>query len=145
MQPAGSPQSGYNYQQPGQSNTPIRTSGWEPAGPQKQTPGLVTAISVLTLVGGCTALLASFVWMLGSMCLWIPWVLGVVAGGMGIYQGSRMLSKTTVTPPSRAVSILFLCCILNCDLLTVTMGILTLVFMSNPEVKQYYQEYGVSY
>ena len=113
------------------------------AAPQK--PGKVVAIAILTLVGGIIATmlgLGLFI-SLALTCvglLWLPMYYSFVVGIMAIIKGSKLLGKNDryESPPS-SIAVMQIINIINCDVTNCVLGILTLVFLSDPEVKAYYQ------
>lgn len=117
---------------------------YRPGPPYGGKPGIVTAISVLTLVGGILSTLSALLWAIGSICLWLPWVLELTAGIWGIVHGAKMIGDDRV-PPNRLLAILFILTILDCNVITMTLGILILAFMSSSEVRYYFESRGIIY
>lgn len=109
-----------------------------------QTPGKVTALGVMFLVGGIMSVLVSLSVAMGSMCLWVIWIYELTVGILCIVHGANMLSNKT-TPPSRVLSILMIFCILDCNPVTMVLGILTLIFGGDPEVRSWYAARGIGY
>jgi hypothetical protein len=108
-----------------------------------EKPGKVQAIAVMVLVGGIYAC----IWALGSTllsgfacCLWPGAYYGLVMGIMAIIKGSNLLSdKASRLAPPQGIAVMMLINIINGDLVNLTMGILVLVFLSDPEVKAYFR------
>jgi hypothetical protein len=109
----------------------------------REKPGKVQASAVMILVGGVYAC----VWALGSIllsgfacCLWPGAYYGLVMGMMAIVKGSNLLGDKAyrLTPP-QGIAIMMIVNIINGDLVNVTLGILVLVFLSDPEVKAYFR------
>lgn len=110
----------------------LKQSSFKPLKPQ-----LATVIAVLTLAGGVVSFLMGGLVALSSGCCWLTWVLQIGVGIWAIIHGIQMLQSDNVAP-SMPIAILFCVCILGCDPLTLIAGILILVFMQNPEVKEFY-------
>jgi hypothetical protein len=118
-------------------------------GPQQyggvRKPGKVQAIAILTLIGGILALILGVTWFLALVwtcvgLLWLPMYYSIVVGILAIIKGSKLLGKNDryESPPS-AIAVMQIINIINCDVTNCVLGILTLVFLSDPEVKAYYQ------
>jgi len=135
-----------------------RREEWEDYGDydrprRRQKPGKVQAIAVMTLVGGILATLAS-VGLLGyfglvgvaSMgvglicCLWPGPYYGLVVGVLGIVKGSQLLGDNAHrSAPPTAIAVMQIINVVNGDFVNLTLGILTLVFLSEPEVKRFFR------
>ena len=131
------------YNQPGAFAVlpPLASSAQPNYAPAK--PALVTALGILTLSGG----ILSVLWGLGAaltLCFWIPWIAEFGGGVWGIVVGAQMLNNERV-PPNRIVAILFMVGLLDCNIFSFTIGLLILIFMANPEVKNYYESQGIGY
>ncbi len=120
---------------------------------RRQKPGKVQAIAIMTLVGGIMATLASvgllaYFGLVGvaSMgvglicCLWPGPYYGLVVGILGIVKGSQLLGDNAhrSTPPT-AIAVMQIINVVNGDFVNLTLGILTLVFLSEPEVKRFFR------
>jgi hypothetical protein len=110
-------------------------------------PGKVTAIEVMTLVAGVFGLIMGFTIMWATLFLWIPWVYSFVFGIVAIVMGAKLLSSPgyrdgrpppTIPRPPYFVGVMAIVNVLCCDVTSVTLGILILVFLGDPEVKDYY-------
>ena len=114
-------------------------------GPQK--PGKVVAIAIMTLIGGIYALVLGlslvFVAIFGTLCiglLWVPIYFSFVVGIMGIVKASKLLGKNDrYEKAPNAIAVMQIINVINCDIINCVLGILILVFLSDPEVKAYYQ------
>ncbi len=114
----------------------------EPRRPREK-PGKVQAIAVMMLVGGILAC----VWGMGSTllsgfacCLWPGAYYGFVMGIMAIVKGSNLLGDNAYRlPPPQGIGIMMIINIINGDAVNLTLGILVLVFLSDPEVKAYFR------
>ncbi|MCB2155289.1 hypothetical protein KQI84_10405 [bacterium] len=143
QQPAAPPPPGYanpipNALPPAQGNVPPAQYA---AGAK---PGMVTAIAVLYLVGGIFSTLSALIWAVSSLCIWIPWVLEIVAGIWSLTLGIQMLNNDKL-PPNRLVGALLIGAILDCNPVSMTLGILIVVFAGSQDVRNYYQAHGIYY
>lgn len=117
-------------------------------GPQ---PGKVQAIAIMTLIGGIIAVLVAMTWGLygifaglatvGIGCiLLIPACYSMILGILAIVKGAKLLGRTGYQEaPPRAIAILQIINIISCDAVNLVLGILTLVFLNEPEVSAYYR------
>lgn len=113
-------------------------------------PGKVQAIGVMHLIGGILNLLSAVFWVFyGSMMGLATFGIGLVGccpafillpiGIVEIISGAKHLSKNHAgLRAPKAVGIIEICSILGCMVPSTVMGILTLVFLSDPEVEAYY-------
>ena len=108
-------------------------------------PGKIQAISIMTLVGGIMALLTCLGLAMGTMFLYIPWVYSLVLGIMAIIKGSQMLGSNPARAftSAKTIAIMQIVNIINCDVVNLTLGIVTLVFLNDPEVKEHLRSMGV--
>jgi hypothetical protein len=127
-----------------------RVSGGVP--PSGQRPGKVQAIGIMTLVGGILAVINFLIVItsfgLGSMgicCIWPGFYYGLVVGVMAIVKGAALIGANAAneTPP-KAVAIMQIINIINFDVANLVMGILTLVFLGDPEVAACYRDPNAS-
>ncbi|MDK2971461.1 MAG: hypothetical protein PWP23_1216 [Candidatus Sumerlaeota bacterium] len=79
-----------------------------------------------------------------AMCTWVFWIVELVAAVGAIIVGAKMLANPPGAPV-KWVTVMMIITILDCNIITMTAGILTLVFMANVEVKQYYANRGMNY
>lgn len=113
-------------------------------------PGKVQAIAIMTLVGGILATLFGAGGLLyvaivglatfGIGCLFAVFpVYWIVAGILCIVQGSKLMGKNPelVYPKTKNTAILQIVCIICCDWINMTLGIITLVFLNDPQVRAY--------
>ncbi len=116
-----------------------------PPGGQPAIPGKMQAISIMTLVGGILAILTCFGIGLGTAGIWIPWIYSLILGIMATIKGSQMLGSNPAPAfaSARTIAIMQIVNIINCDIPNLTMGIITLVFLSDPVVKEYLRSEGV--
>jgi hypothetical protein len=115
-----------------------------PVGPRSEAPelkpGKVQAVAIMTLVGGIFAILVSIGWV--STCVglaWPPMYFSFVLGVMAIVKASNLLGQTAYREkPPRAIAIMQIVNILNGDVINLTLGIITLVFLGDREVRDYF-------
>ncbi len=119
-------------------------------------PGKVQAIGILHLIAGIQNVLMAILWIftsfsvllatfgLGFLACCIPFIYGGLAI-IEIYSGIRHLSSdhTGLRPPM-LVGIVEIFGILGCGMISVVSGVLTLVFLQDPEVAAYYQRKQVT-
>ena len=121
-----------------------------------QRPGKIQTIGTLRLIAGIWHILfgiagAIYFFIFGGamalttciggivMFCGVPYIFLVVFGILEIVSGAKHLKKDTVTlKPSKWMAIIQLIFILGCDPIGLGVGITTLVFMGDDEVKQYY-------
>ena len=108
-------------------------------------PGKIQAISIMTLVGGILAILTCFGIGLGTAGFWIPWIYSLILGIMATIKGSQMLGSNPAPAfaSAKTIAIMQIVNIINCDIPNLTMGIINLVFLNDPEVKEYLRSEGV--
>lgn len=138
---------GVNPGPPHHPNLPSTTPPGDPfasyAGPPR-APGKVSAIGGMMLGAGIWSVILALLIAMGTVCLWLPWIFQLVVGVMAIINGASVLGANKAAP-SRGLAICLIICILNCDVITMTLGILSLVFINDNEVQNYYAERGVTY
>jgi hypothetical protein len=119
----------------------------------REKPGKVLAIAIMVLVGGILACLNSggvllyfgiqavFTMGFGLVCcIYPPPYYGIVLGIMAIMKGTQLIGeKGHLQPPPKAIAIMMIVNIINFDVPNLVMGILVLVFLSDPEVESYYK------
>ena len=115
---------------------------------ERQVPGKVQAIGIMHLVGGIMNIILALVWALNGV-LGVTYIVGVAfccpallllpIGIVEIISGAKHLSKdhTGLAPP-KTTAIAEIVSILGCSMFPMVFGILTLVFLSDPEVEEYY-------
>lgn len=114
--------------------------------PQDEKPGEVVTISILTLISGITNIIAGLIYMttivigtLGIGLLCLPFFLLPIALGIfEIIYASKLLSN----PPrkfkhAQLIAIFEITSILWLNIISVTSGIISLVFYNKPEIKEY--------
>ena len=108
-------------------------------------PGKIQAISIMTLVGGILAILTCFGIGLGTAGFCIPWIYSLILGIMATIKGSQMLGSNPAPAfaSAKTIAIMQIVNIINCDIPNLAMGIINLVFLNDPEVKEYLRSEGV--
>ena len=114
--------------------------------PYFKKPGKETAMSIMTLVSGIINIIFGITLSLGLLagivtilCLPIG-ILPIVLGIFEIIHASKLLS-TNPRPPvntNQVIYILEICAIIFGVITSFVVGIVNLVFSSDPEVKQYF-------
>ena len=110
-------------------------------------PGKVQAVSIMVLVGGIwgivygvSLLLGLGIGTCGLGCLWPGSYYSIVMGILATMKGSKLLGQQAhFEDPPRNAAILMIINIVNFDLVCLTLGILTLVFLSDPEVEDFFR------
>ena len=99
----------------------------------------------MTLAGGIWAILTCFGIGLVTAGFWIPWIYSLVLGIIAIMKGSQMLGSNPAPAfaSARTIAIMQIVNIINCDMVNLTLGIITLVFLSDPEVREHLRSQGV--
>ena len=106
----------------------------------QQKPGKIQAIAIITLVQGIMAIIGALVWALSTLCLWVPFIYGLVYGIMATIKGSAMLGQNPwpAYQTVRTTAIMGIVNVINCDFMFgMAGGIVILVFLNDPEVKAY--------
>jgi hypothetical protein len=128
-------------------STPPKVAPFTAASPVGQPikPGKIQAISVMTLVGGILAILTCLGIGLATVGFWIPWIYSLVLGIMATIKGSQMLGSNPAPAfaSARTIAIMQIVNIINCDVVNLTLGIISLVFLNDPEVKEHLRSQGV--
>jgi hypothetical protein len=106
-----------------------------------ERPGKVQAIAIMTLIGGILATIISVGFMITvyGLC-WPGTYYGLVVGIMGIVKGSQLLGQNAADqPPPSGLAVMQIINIINCDWVNLTLGIITLVFLGDEEVKSFFR------
>ena len=103
-------------------------------------PGKVQAIAIMQLIGGILALLYGMGWAFSLVGLcWPGTYYSFVLGILAIVKASQLLGERAYSlAPPHALAIMQIINILVLDVFNLTMGIISLVFLSDPEVKRYF-------
>ena len=111
----------------------------------QQKPGKIQAIAIITLVQGIMAIIGGLGLGLSTMCIYVPFVYGIVYGIMATIKGSAMLGQNPwpAYQTVRTTAIMGIVNVINCDFMFgMTGGIVILVFLNDPEVKAYIYSKG---
>ncbi len=106
----------------------------------QQKPGKIQAIAIITLVQGIMAIIGGLGLGLSTMCIYVPFVYGIVYGIMATIKGSAMLGQNPwpAYQTVRTTAIMAIVNVINCDFMFgMAGGIVILVFLNDPEVKAY--------
>jgi predicted Zn finger-like uncharacterized protein len=123
-----------------------------PRSREDQVPGMVQAISIMTLVGGILAILlgvGALVWFglgglfsMGAACLCLFWpgpYYSIILGILATVKGAQLLGRDARRQgPPNAIAIMQIINVINGDIPNCVMGILTLVFLNQPEVRRFF-------
>ena len=91
------------------------------------------------------AIIGALGWALGTFCIWVPFIYGLVYGIMATIKGSTMLGQNPwpAYQTVRTTAIMGIVNVINCDFMFgMAGGIVILVFLNDPEVKAYIQSRG---
>ena len=131
--------------QPSTQSAPKSSHAHSPPNDDVQ-PGKLQAVAVMSLVGGIISLIVCATLAATTFFIWITWIYSLVLGIMAIIYGSQMLGKNSVQGFSSAktIAIMQIISIISCDFVNLTMGIVSLVFLNDEEVKTYLRNRGLS-
>ncbi|PIW20121.1 MAG: hypothetical protein COW33_03305 [Anaerolineae bacterium CG17_big_fil_post_rev_8_21_14_2_50_57_27] len=120
-----------------------------PISPLPQKPGMVQAIAIMTLVNGILNILYSLSLTggivlgtigVGLLCAPIT-ILPAVLGIFEILYATKILpNPPQPVQPSQTIAILEIVCIIFGNVISVVVGILTLVFYNDPAVRAYFAQ-----
>ena len=139
------------------SATPAVTlpEGMPPAA-RSGPPGKLQAIAIMTLVGGIIGVLVGLLYGcyvgvltiatfgFGVVFMLFP-IYALIFGIMAITKGSQMLGSNPLPAfrSAKSIAIMQIINIICCDLFNLIMGIINLVFLNDPEVRDYLRSQGV--
>ena len=113
--------------------------------PYSDSPGLVKTIAVLTLVNGITNIFwgliatAIVVPTIILACLAVFTILPTILGVFEIIYALKLLSNPPQpVQPSNTIAILEVLCFLTGNVFSMIVGILSLVFYNDPQVRDYF-------
>ena len=113
--------------------------------PYGDSPGLVKTIAVLTLINGIVnifwGLIATAVVVptIVLACLAVFTILPTILGVFEIIYALKLLSNPPQpVQPSTSIAILEILCVLTGNVFSMIVGILSLVFYNDPQVKEYF-------
>lgn len=115
---------------------PLRRGG----GGAKPSP--VQTAGIMMLIGGIMGCL--YFVLLALTCYGLAWpgtYFSIVMGIMAIIRGSQLMGDNAYQAgPSHGIAIMMIINIINCDVVTMTLGIVALVMLNNEESKRYFGE-----
>jgi hypothetical protein len=113
--------------------------------PYHESPSLVKTIAVMTLINGIinifwglvatVSVMASVILICLAPLAILPTVLGIFEI---IYAAKLLTDPPQPVQPSTTIAILEILCILTFNVLSMIVGILSLVFYNDPQVKEYF-------
>jgi predicted Zn finger-like uncharacterized protein len=111
-----------------------------PPGPGSGTkPDKVHSIGVMMLISGILGILVFLGWSGLTCCLWPGGYYSLVMGILAIMKGAQLLGdKANQAPAPKWVAILMIINIINGDIPSLVMGIISLQMLGDPEVEQYF-------
>ncbi len=98
----------------------------------------------MILIGGILALISGLAGLaIGAVsCVGLLWpgtYYALVLGIMGLIKGVHLMGEQAhKEAPPQGIAIMMIINAINCDLINLTLGILVLVFLGDPEVKDYF-------
>lgn len=119
--------------------------------PSNESPGLVKTIAVMTLINGIVNIfwgLIATVSVTASILLICLAPLAILPTILGIFEIIYAAKLLTNPPqpvrPSNTIAILEILCILTFNVFSMIVGILSLVFYNDPQVKEYFANLNVT-
>lgn len=113
--------------------------------PSNESPGLVKTIAILTLINGIVNIfwgLIAAITVTASIvliCLAPLAILPTILGIFEIVYAAKLLNNPPrPVQPSTTIAILEILCILTGNVFSMIVGILSLVFYNDPQVKEYF-------
>lgn len=106
-----------------------------------EKPGKVQTIAIMMLIGGILATLSAVILMVSiyGLC-WPGTYYSLVLGIMAIIRASHLLGENARRQPEpKGIGIMMIINVINCDVPNLVMGILVVVFLGDPEVKNYFR------
>jgi hypothetical protein len=148
--PAPPPREDYDEEIPSPSKRSLRHDldddyEEEPRRRRREKPGKVQAIAIMVLIGGIFALLTGVSLLMVGLfsCVGLLWpgtYYALVLGIMAIIRGANLLGdKAYKEDPPYGIGNMMIINIINCDAISLTLGILVLVFLGDEEVKRYFR------
>jgi len=110
---------------------------------RREKPGKVQAVSIMMLVGGIYALVHAMGAVLTSRficCLWPGIYYDILTGILAIVTASPLLGESAhVQEAPRGMAIMQIVTIINLDVVNCVLGIISLVFLNEPETRRYFR------
>jgi hypothetical protein len=117
------------------------------ATPSVQKPGMVTALTIMTLINGIlnilyalgfTAAIVLGTFGIGLLCAPLT-ILPAILGIFEILYAVKLLSNPPQpVKPSQTLAVLEIVCIITGNVISMVVGILALVFYNDTSVKEYF-------
>jgi GYF domain 2 len=107
-----------------------------------QKPGQVQAVGIMMLVGGIMGVIVFLTF--AATCVGLVWpgiYFELVVAILAIVRGANMLNQDDQGPP-RTLAVLLIICIINLDVINCVLGIVSLVMLNDPQVRDYYRSKG---
>jgi hypothetical protein len=129
----------YDPPAPGGGGGAFAATPWPYA--QADKPGKAQAIAIMTMAGGVVALLVGA--GLALSCIGLAWpgtYYSFVLGVMAVLKASALLGDgARGEQPPKAIAIMQIINVVNGDVVNLTLGIVTLVFLGDREVRAYFR------
>ncbi len=119
---------------------------------KQEIPGKVTAIAIMSIVSGAVSILSAvtllflgflyaltIIGLILTIFLWIPPIPLILLGIFNILHGAKLLSGKARSP-NKLLPILDIVSIIFCNFIALVLGIINLVFYSDPEVEAYFNQ-----
>jgi GYF domain 2 len=107
-----------------------------------QRPGQIQAVGIMMLVGGVLGILVFL--SFAATCIGLVWpgiYFELVVSILAIVRGASMLNQDNQGPP-RTLAVMQIICIINLDVINCVLGIVSLVMLNDPQVRDYYRRKG---
>jgi len=102
-------------------------------------PANANTVSILLTVGGGIAILVGLLVLVGSGCVFCWTIYNLVAGILALVFGISSFSKNQgMHGKLVAAAIMLIICIIGCDVVSMTLGIVAMVLLSDEQTKMYF-------
>lgn len=115
--------------------------------PIQEKPGMVTTISIMTLISGIANIIAGISWSIGAaftivgLCIIPVTILPIILGVFEIIYAAKLLANPTkVFKFNTTIAILEIIAILCGNIISLVTGILALAYQNDPAVKNYFAQ-----
>jgi hypothetical protein len=115
----------------------------QPAAPLRK-PGAVQAIAIIALVSGILDIIIGVSIIPATFFIWtLPGAFSIVLGILEVVYASKLLpDPIKPTKPNRAIAIMQIINIINGSVTALAAGIISLVFYSNKDVTDYFNQHS---